>query len=58
MEKDINIDKDCPQHGNSEIAINEFWKRPLTCHWACHCELGESPRYSTLEDLILTPSKT
>lgn len=37
-ELDQDIDNDCPEHGNSEVAKQLFWKKPLTSHWGCRCK--------------------
>lgn len=37
-ELDQDTDNDCPKHGNSEVAKQLFWEKPLTSHWGCRCK--------------------
>jgi hypothetical protein len=36
--KKIEIDDNCPSHGNSKVANDRFWNNPYTCHWGCRCK--------------------
>ena len=32
------IDKNCPEHGYTGKAKDNFWKHPYTSHWYCSCK--------------------